>query len=239
MKIIAALVCIGFSVNSFSSALPEFPFTTVTEESIRKVTPDNVMLTFNVTSFDKEATTAKMIVNQSASRAISIFEKYKVPSKNISSYEVNKRAKRARGKDYNELAILGYEFTQRFEVTINDLVQYSEITNALLDTNNVENIASHFDSTQREDVEIELIKEAAKKAKTKAELMASGLGVKLGAVFAFNDTGSFSSFFATFGLKDGSRAYAMMRKSSGASNIFVPQYIEIKKSINVVYKLKN
>jgi len=81
MKIIAALLCIGFSVNSFSSALPEFPFTTVTEESIRKVTPDNVMLTFNVTSFDKEATTAKMILNQSASRAISIFAKYKVPSK--------------------------------------------------------------------------------------------------------------------------------------------------------------
>jgi uncharacterized protein YggE len=83
------------------------------------------------------------------------------------------------------------------------------------------------------------MKEAAEKAKQKAEHMATGLGVKITSVFAFNDTGSFSSFFATFGLENESRALAMMRSKGNAANIFVPQFIEVSKSINVIYKIAN
>lgn len=239
MKVFITILLITLSLGSYGSNLPDFPFVTVTGESVRKVTPDKVILGFNVTTFDKEASNAKNALNETSNKVVAVLTNHEVPSKNITSFEVNKRAKRARDKNYNDLAILGYELTQRFEVAIDNLEQYSEITNKLLDINYVENIESRFESTKRKQIEIELIKDAAEKAKFKAEQMSAGLGVELGSVFAFNDSGSFPSFFATFGLKDDSRAYAMMRSESLSSNIFIPQFIEIRKSINVIYKLKN
>lgn len=239
MRVFLALLLTIFSMENIASNLPDFPFVTVTGESVRKVTPDKVTLGFYVITFNKEAANAQKTLYQSSSMVVSVLKKHKVPIENITSFEVNKRAKRARDKNYNDLDILGYEFRQRFEVIMDDISQYSEMTNELLNINNVEDIESRFDSSTREEVEIDLIKDAAQKAKHKAEQMSAGLGVELGGVFAFNDSGSFSSFFATFGLKDDSRAYAMMSGSSLATNLFLPQYIEIRKSINVVYKLNN
>lgn len=239
MRIYIALLLTFLPFESIASNLPDFPFVTVTGESVRKITPDEVTLGFYVNTFDKEAVIAKQSLNDSSKKVVSVLTMHNISIKHITSFEINKRAKRARDKDYNDLAILGYEFSQRFEVIINNLNQYSKITNELLDINHVENIESRFDSTKREKLEIELIKEAAQKAKAKAEQMSIGLGVSLGSVFAFNDTGSFSSFFATFGIKNEASAYAMMRSPGQSPNIFVPQYIEIKKSINVIYKLNN
>lgn len=90
-------------------------------------------------------------------------------------------------------------------------------------------------------IEVELIKEAAAKAKQKAKHMASGLGVRLGSVFAFNDSGSYASFFATFGLSTDRSGYLAkaMRSEAENSKAFIPQYIEVSKSINVVYKIQN
>ncbi|GLX78272.1 hypothetical protein tinsulaeT_16120 [Thalassotalea insulae] len=239
MRILLTLLIAMLSLDSIASNLPDFPFVTVTGESVKKVTPDKATLGFYVTTFDKEATKATSLLNETSNNVVAVLTKNGISAKQISAFEINKRSKRTRDKDYNDLAILGYELSQRFEVTIDNLNQYSEITNELLDINHVENIESQFSSTQREKIEIELIKNAAQKAKLKAEQMAAGLGVELGSVFAFNDSGSFSSFFATFGIKSEARAYAMMSSQARSTNIFVPQYIEIKKSINVIYKLKS
>ena len=222
-----------------ASNLPDFPFVTVTGESIKKIEPNEVTLGFSVITFDKSASMAKNTLDESSNQVVKILTKHKVSMKDITSFEINKNARRSRDKEYNDLAILGYEFTQRFEVTINNLSKYSDITNELLAVSHVERFESRFDSTKREEVEIELIKNAAQKAKLKAEQMAIGLNVKLGSVFAFNDTGSFSSFFATFGIRSEARAYAMQSMRRDTTNIFVPQYIEIRKNINVIYKLKN
>jgi uncharacterized protein YggE len=241
MKYIWLLVLSVFSVSTFASSIPDFPFVTVTGESVRKVEPDNAKLSFYIITFDKEAVNAKLTLDKTSKEVVKLLKANDVQEKDIISSELNKRVKRARDKSYNELGILGYDFIQRFEVTLHNLKRYSELTNALLATNNVENIASQFDFSKRDLVEVELIKEAAAKAKQKAKHMASGLGVRLGSVFAFNDSGSYASFFAKFGLSTDRSGYLAkaMRSEAENSNAFIPQYIEVSKSINVVYKIQN
>lgn len=63
---------------------------------------------------------------------------------------------------------------------------YSKLTNELMDSNNVEDIESYFDFSKKDEIEVELIKEASKKAKQKAKNMALGLGVKINSVFALD-----------------------------------------------------
>ncbi len=100
----------------------------------------------------------------------------------------------------------------------------------------VHNLNSVFDTSERDVVETALISAAAAQARKKAEQMAEGLGVKIHSVFAFNDSGSFSSFFATFGVSDSTLVNAEMRTGS-AQLVLVPQFIEISKTVNVIYKI--
>lgn len=54
MKYIWLLILSVFSVSTFASSIPDFPFVTVTGESVRKVEPDNAKLSFYVITFDKK-----------------------------------------------------------------------------------------------------------------------------------------------------------------------------------------
>ncbi len=238
---IFVLLCI-VQFNLTASPIPDFPFVTVTGESDKEVRPDKAKLRLSVTVFEKESAQAELLMNQTTTKILTILLSNQVDDSEITAHEISKRTKRAREKNgYQELEILGYEFSRYYEVNLSDLSHYQAITEALQATDNIAHIESKFDSHQREQVELELLSLAAQNARNKAKQMAQGLGVKLGSVFAVNDTGSFESFFATFGLQSDNSKYAaaMMRDGSGpASRLFAPKFIKISKSVNVVYKLK-
>lgn len=240
MKVLSLFFTLIFSFSSFASPLPDFPFVTVTGSSNIKVAPNTANLTFNIVIYDKNSDSGKLTLDNTSLEVINLFNKFDVDKSNITSSEISKRAKRNRDNNYQELEVIGYEFTQHFEVTLDNLKNFSEISASLLMINHIENLNSHFDINNRDAVEIELIKEAAQKAKLKATQMAAGLGVTIDSVFAFNDTGSFPSFFATFGLNE--QAYRTMRarqvlRGNQQSALMVPQFIEVSKTVNVVYKI--
>ena len=237
MKILGFLFLLIINFSLFASPIPDFPFVTVTGDSTRKVTPDNAVVRLQVVVFEKESSKGQVVLKQTIQQILEIFESNLVNPNSITTYEMNKRAKRARENNgYNELEILGYEFTQSFEIKLKNLENYSVITTELAKVNNVERVESQFDVSNRENIEVELISEAGKKAKLKAKQMAAGLGVKIDSVFAINDSGSYQSFFATFGLQTENQV-SMMRSGSPINSLFIPEFIEISKSINVVYKL--
>lgn len=231
---------IFFVTQTSASTLPDFPFVTVTGESSRSVSPDKAIMRFSLITFHKRAEVAKKQLDDASFNTVKTLLSFDIKKDDIVSYEVNKRVKRKRGKDYNDLDILGYEFTQSFEIALNHLDSYSELSHSLLKAEHVQGISSQFDYSKRDDVEVELIREAASQAKQKAENMAAGLGVSIGSVFAFNDSGSFNSFFASFGLSEHQAlAQTRFRSAPPSSQLFIPQNIEIKKSINVIYKIEN
>lgn len=238
MKTLGFIFLLILSSNLFASSIPDFPFVTVTGESTRKVAPDNAVVSLQVIVFEKESAKGQQVLNQTIQQLLATLKKNEVNPNHITTYEINKRVQRAREKNgYNELEVLGYELTQTFEIKLANLKNYSAIITELAKANNIERIDSRFDVNNRENIEVELISEAGKKAKLKAKQMASGLGVKIDSVFAINDSGSYQSFFATFGLQTEFRG-GMMRKSGGPiKSLFIPEFIEISKSINVVYKL--
>ena len=236
------LVCTTFGV--VASPIPDFPFVTVTGESNRKVAPDMVTIELQALVFDKRAKMAQKKLEDTTANLIALLEANNIPLSKISSEQVNKRTKRARkNNSYDNLEILGYELTRQFKIELDSLERFPKIYNALLKMENIIGISNRFDVSNKVEIGQELIAEAAAKAKNKATQMATGLGVELGSVFAFNDTGSFQTFFATFGLQGNNTGYrydaseSMAMRSEKAA--FIPEFINISKRINVVYKLNN
>lgn len=194
--------------------------------------------------FEKRASSAQSSLDSTTAKLLQVLQNNNIPATSISSDEVNKRTKRARDKrSYEELEILGYELSRHFTIELDDLAKYPNLSTDLMKLENVIGVSSQFDISNRQDIEVELIADAGQKAKNKAKQMASGLGVKLGSVFAMNDSGSFQSFFATFGLESQSYGYARNEKMAltraGTQASFIPEFIQISKRINVVYKLDN
>lgn len=236
MRVLVLIGCLLMSWDAISSPIPDFPFVTVTGESSRKVTPDTAIVGIEVVTYSESADKAFEKLNNTAAKLLSILKKYQVSTDNITAHQFAKDTKQAREKNgYNRLDILGYEFTQIFEIRLDKLERYSEIADEVSKMDNVRGLKSEFDVSNREEIEIELIGLAGKNAKLKAKKMALGLDIKLGSVFAINDTGSYKSFFATFGL-DNDRAIAFGMPTIDSS-FFVPKHIEISKTINVLYKL--
>ncbi|MCC5854102.1 MAG: SIMPL domain-containing protein [Idiomarina sp.] len=235
----ALVLVLGMSAAQASS-LPDFPFVTVTGQSEREVTPDMGVLNFSVTSFDAESEVASEQLAATTREILAALRAHEVPDSAITSYAIDKNIRRERDSQHRETHIIGYEFSRRFEIRLSSLERYAELVTALMNINRLGNINSRFDYSQRETVELALIAEAATQARTRANQMATGLGVQIDSVFAFNDTGSFTNFFATFGLQGGHYGVDRMQTMSSRSDqpLFIPQAMTISKTVNVIYKVK-
>ena len=107
---------------------------------------------------------------------------------------------------------------------------------------NVADVDSNFSVSNADEITLSLISAAAANAKAKTQTMAAGLDVKLGKVFAFNDSGSFDNFFASFGVEQRYRVEAFEMSVSGSrqrsTTVFIPQTIELSKTVNVIYRIE-
>lgn len=226
-----------FSVKLNASSLPDFPFVTVTGSSETEVKPDMAVISFSLTVFDKDSDKAYAMLQHSIQKVVSSLQSQNIPDQAITSFEIDKRIRRERDEHYNDLAIVGYELSRSFRVKIQAIESYPAVTRRLHEIDYLSNIESQFDSSKRDEIEVSLIAAAGEDAKKRAELMAKGLGVKLGDVFAFNDSGSFSSFFATFGLDKPDAMMVRRNAPPKQQRIFLPQDILISKTVNVIYKI--
>ena len=239
-QLVSLIVVLVFMASAKATTLPDFPFVTVTGTSSQQVKPDVAELGFQINTFNKVSNVANDQLSDTVMKVVNVLNKYGVEEDNITAFETNKIARRGNYQNINQTDITGYEFNRVFNVTIKDLSRYANIIDELQSIDNVSNFNTNFDASNKADIEIQLISKATEKAKQKATLMAEGLGVRLDGVFAFNDTGSFTNFFATFGLSDSHSGIVMAERTSfnQGNSIFIPKYIEVSKTINVIYKIR-
>lgn len=221
-----------------ASPIPDFPFVTVTGESSRQVAPDSAKLGFRITTFHQSSEVAHAQLTQASNKVLALLKANGIKDSQITAFELDKSARRRRDDSYNNLEVLGYELDRGFMVNLHDLQVYQALVTQLYATENVHSLSTRFDTKERDNIETVLLGAATAEARKKAEQMAEGLGVKIHSVFAFNDKGSFQEFFATFGLQ-AERMGVQHKPSfdSGAPEVFIPQSIEISKTVNVIYKI--
>lgn len=224
-----------------ASNLPDFPFVLATGEAKVKVAPDMARISLNLMAFDKDPEAALMTVGLRGREIVKLLNGLNVLNADIKSFTLTKQIQRERTNSYGQGKISGYEVNQRFEVTLNNIEHYSLVMDKLIAMKNVNNVNINFDVTNRKTLIRNLVKSAGKDAKQKAQDLAAGLDVELGSVFAATQDNSFNEFFARFGLRQenmGRFESMKMSDRAGNYNMFVPETIELRKTINVVYKLK-
>jgi hypothetical protein len=239
--IIAIIVLLLPGTMAIAAQLPDFPFLFSVGLATKEVPPDLATITFDVEAFDENPEKSLDTVKKRSIELIDLFKKLEIPTKDIETYEIDKKAVRQE-KDYVELKILGYEVKQKFSIKLHGLTQYGSLIEKLLKYRNLTNINAQFDVSQRKELETALTADACANAKVQAENMASGIETKLGSVFAISDRG-FNELEDQFGMSntrdilDGMFKKSMMAGDSGEIT-FIPSTIKIGKKVNVIFKLE-
>lgn len=239
-----AIFCVTtfISAASLASSLPDFPFVTVQGTASKELPPDRADVSFTIETFDEKAETADRILADTTVAVLKVLSTLNIPDSAITAYEISKYTKRERGDNYQDLAILGYEMSRNFTVELDNIDNYAPLFEALMKMQNVADVGSNFSVSNADEITLSLISAAAANAKAKAQTMAAGLDVTLGKVFAFNDSGSFDNFFASFGVEQRYRVEAFEMSVSGSrqrsTTVFIPQTIELSKTVNVIYRIE-
>lgn len=224
-----------------AAQLPDFPFLYAVGTASKEIPPDLATITFDVEAFDENPEKSLDVVKNRSIELIDLFKKLEISTKNIETYEIDKRAVRQE-KNYVELKILGYEVKQKFSIKLHGFTQYGALIEKLLKYKNITNINAQFDVAQRKEVETSLTADACANAKVQAENMVSGIGTKLGTVFAISDRG-FNELEDQFGMSSTREIIGgMFKKSMMAGDageiMFIPSTIKIGKQVNVIFKLE-
>jgi len=239
IKSVALILLTTSSV--MASNLPDFPFVLVTGKAKIEVAPNIAHINLSLMAYDADPEKALATVGNRGRDIVALLNKLHVKKSDIKSYNLNKQIRRERSNSYGQGKISGYEVSQRFEVALRDIKHYSLVMDKLIAMKNVNNVNINFDVTNRDELVQSLVRNAGKDAKRKAQDLAAGLDTELGSVFAATQDSSFNEFFARFGLREDNMGHIESMKMSaraGHYNMFAPETIELRKTINVVYRLK-
>jgi uncharacterized protein YggE len=225
-----------------ASGIPAFPFVFVTGQAEKEVPPDIATVNFGVQVFDEDPAKALSLVEERSNELMALFNKYGIDRKDVVAFEINKETVRER-KDYVALRILGYELTRRVTVTVRKLDKFDALMTQLIGLRNITNVRTVFDTTQRKDIETDLFRQAAQKARQQAELLAKGFGSEIVSVHAISVSPfGFGVIDEVFGIGSQYGAYSAAAKAESmerkAINVLVPSTIKLQEAVNAIYTLK-
>jgi len=239
--ILAGFMFLLFSGVAMAAEFPSFPFVFVSGEAEQEAAPDKATVSFRVVVFDKDPDKALAAVTQRSAELMAIFKKYGIADEDVVAYEINKETVRER-KDNVALGILGYELTRRMSVTLRKLDPFGGLMSEIVNLANVEKVKTVFDTARRKEIEAELFKKAAQKAREQAELLARGFGSQITHVQAIAASHvGFGGIGGEFGFEGTYRGYAVAAKAAmpeQSINVFVPHAIKLKASVSAIFRLK-
>ena len=238
--LIPAILLVSISL-AYGSSIPDFPFIFTTGQAEKESPPDTAKLTFIIKAFDEISSNAVAKVTGRSIEVINFLGKQGFGKGSLVSYELSKNEVRER-KEYQDLKVLGYEITRRFELTFDDLSKYDTVANTLFKTEGVSDISTTFGRKDQKDIEAALLADACADAKRNAAAMAAGFGKEVGAVHAISKQG-FGNLGVIFGLGadayDGGGAMYCMGSPEEDAFLFIPATIKFQEQVAVLFMLEN
>jgi uncharacterized protein YggE len=244
------LLALAGATTAWGTDLPEFPFINVTGFATRAVAPDLARVSFNVKARDISADSAASTVAARTQEVLDLLTANGVAPADIDAHEVGKAAVFERDSGESPVktpraALLRYEVTRSFSVTIRKLAAWPAIGTKLLGMQNIEDLDAHFDRTDRKALEAELLTAAAHDAQHRAELIAAGFGQRLGAVQAVSQDpfGQISDRLLRADMHyqdlEGRSLRAGFDRPPSATQALVPATIPLATVVNAIYRLES
>ena len=166
------------SPSAFAADDPELRLITVTGNAEVKVTPDEVILTLGVETWDKDLSKAKTENDRRVEGTVKVGDQFKIDKRHIQTDYISIEP---RYKDqWEHSSFVGYFVRKTIVVTLRDISRFEELLTSALEAG-----ANYVHGVQFRTTELRTYRDQAralaiKAAREKANDLAKGLGQKLG-----------------------------------------------------------
>lgn len=248
---IVVLLLIGLALSSFAFAFSYFASAgkiaqekhsartiTATGEGKVSVRPDIAIFTVGVTVEAEKVGDAQLQNTRRANAILEFLKGQGVEEKDLKTirYSINPQYRyttdelRIYPRPDTRREIAAYEVRNTIEIKVRDLEKVDELLEGVV-VNGANEVGSILFTVDDEDaVRAEARKEAIKDAKEKARVLAKDLGVRLGKIAAFSESGGAGPVFA--------RAFEDAALSATAAPQIEPGEQEIRSLVTVTYEFR-
>lgn len=198
------------------------------------VDPDEVTIGYTIETKAAKAADAQARNAEISKQVREALIKAGVQEKDIETNYFNVYPEYSYEKDTHKPIFLDYRVTHSIKVKSKDMLNSGKLLDVLVNNgvNNVDYVQFGLSDAKQLQVKQDLIAEAARNAREKADAMASGTGSRITGVFSVNEQG-FNYPPIMYSMAD-----KAMASSAGVVNTEIsPRQIEVSTNVNVVYTI--
>lgn len=194
-----------------------------------QVPPNRVTITVGVSAQNANLKQGAETLQKTTAQILQFCRQWNIKEKNLQTQNVSVYPQYPGEYSPKQTQTL-YRLNQTLSVTLEDLARYDKILYGLLQNgaNQIESV--EFYSSQEAKYRQNALRQAVKKAREKAELLAQEAGVKLGKVLTLEEENSSFGAFAN-------ARQNFFAADSGAQNTLAPGLISVQAKVGVVYQI--
>lgn len=236
-RIIPALALCAASATCSAQAaapgLPAHPFVSTSGKAQLWMRPDIGELKFEAGAQNASAETAAAALQETSASIMQLMAEHGVQPEDIEAHELDKKSVPVSGREQPD-----YSMGRLFNVRIRDLAQWPELMAKLVAMDHITNINSHFDRTDGDDLNTQLMAAAADDARGKASSLAKAFGRKLGPVVAIA-RGPLDKIGAPFiQQQPGKETRGIAGPAAGSGKYAIPDSIPYSQTVSAIFVLK-
>lgn len=235
-KILAAAVLLAFSFAAHADAFPSYPFVHVSGSAELQVLPDTGEIDFEVVSTDQDPEAAWKRVELRLSESRALFAQHGIEAGDIEVQDITRRIRKDQGTLDGQPVV---ETKAAVHVTVRNLSAWTAIVEPLMKMADVDAFAVVFSHSERDKIAADLVVEALKDARRKADNVARGVGRRLGLASAVS-TSPLKNLSNSFGLSTDfplNRGVGVRSKPDSVDHTLVAA-IKLVQNVDVLYRFK-
>jgi len=232
-RLCLALAIATLPLAAGASPLPAYPFVHVSADASVYRVPDIGAIDFEILVAGADPQLARTTVETRIAEVRALLQAQGVPLEDMETRDVRKEQK----KDGPPEAPL-YELRSSVHINMRDLSKWAAVVAPLLDMPNLGSFATSFDSSLRDEVEAELMANALRDARRRAEIIARGARRKLGAVTAVTPAGVKNVGYSMGLLREDFSSRRGSAASVTRSEFLSIEALKLAQPIDVVFKLE-
>lgn len=237
LKKIVLIASLLLPLAASASDLPDYPFIHVGGNGFSYVMPDVGEIDFEVSAYNSDPEAARQVVEGRIAEIRALVAQLALANTDV---EIRDLRKEIRKPDAAQPGVVLYDIKCGVHIKVTDLSKWRELVGPLIAMQNLDAFMSGFDTSKREEVEMDLTSEAIKAAKRKAEGIAAGFGRKLGTVAGVSagDLKNVSRAMGFAGAEPTRARNVVARNDREREALLMVEVMKMSRSVDVIYRIK-
>ena len=216
-----------------AAELPAYPFIHVSGNAVTHFMPDRGAIDFELTAQDADPAVALQVVAARVAEIRSLMAEVAAEGATLDVRDMRKDIKKGEPGALPVVEIRG-----GVKMLVRDLTKWKTIVTPLLQMPNLTGFMTAFDTSERNRVEAELMADAIKEARRRADLIAAGFGRKVGPVNAVS-SGELKNLTRSLNLSPADfNQRGRSREESAREELLSITALKMSQGVDVIFRIK-